>query len=852
MTIKSLIILFPTAAAAFAISTSGVENMNSQTNQTPNIIPAPQKWKAASGTFEISTAAITAAGQHPDCSVQPIINLLKNDLASIGISSDRTNSSAGKITFTLTDKQIGKGYPGGYTLQITPAEISVTAPDATGIFHASQSILQMAMQSKNIPCGTITDYPAYRIRALMLDTARKFFPYETLKDYIRLMGFLKMSELHLHLSDNSFGEEIYPSFRIECESMPQLTNKDGFYTKTQIRELQQFAKLRGITITPEIDAPGHAFCFTRLRPDLRNPKLGDAYLDVTNPGTIELMKMIFDEFIPLFDAPDIHIGTDEYRRGHASKEEWEKLGEGFRLYINTMNRHIREKHGKNVRIWSGWEHMPGTTQPDKNIIIDMWVSSDAKTKSAEGYKYINSNHGRTYIVPGAGYYGVSNVDLYNGWTPAVFTGKKDCDPAPDDPNLLGGKLHVWNDMGPNGYTMYEIADLTIPSLFVMSEKMWGTKGSADYNAFKKRVAAIGLPPGINLLKRGIQAIDDSGLVFDSGDKVYQLKTPTDSFQLLPYLGGADDAHKNLEFPWTATMQIKPADGTQQQNPAVILSSRIAELQADLRYTTTHRDRKTKQTTTTDHKGIGFSRLDKYSSTPLRGTSRATRAASGELLPSGKFSTLTFVGNRRSTRIYLNGRPIATVTGSRAQSICPLEFIGAYPGRGGGFVGTIKKLRIYNKTLTPKEVATLSGIIPPRNIAKGCKVTATKSDVQHSLLPEKLTDGNTESRNSRWSSGPTRNPVDLTLDLGGMREIGKLRLYWEKAYPQKYAIALSTDGRHFDNFETANGKPNMQEHDIGNVSTRFISVIMSDPATQWGYSLYEIEALAPPEKTLNKP
>jgi len=810
-------------------------------NTMPNIIPAPRKWIGAKGTFDIGGASLTVP--HKQLSqLKPVLDMFRQDLVSIGAVETKPaiathNSQDGSMI--LFEIKPAEGNPEQYTITISPKGIVASAPTVTGIFYASQSLLQMAMQAKSIPCGTIEDYPSYRVRSLMLDVGRKFFPYETLKDYIRVLGFLKMNELHLHLSDNSFGNEIYPGFRIECETMPELTNKDGFYTKTQIRELQDFAKLRGITITPEIDAPGHAFCFTELRPDLRHPKLGDAYLDVLNPGTLELMKKVFDEFIPLFDAPDVHIGTDEYRRGRATKEEWAELGEGFRKYINNMNRYITEKYGKNVRIWSGWEHMPGTTQPDTNVIIDMWVSSDAKAKSALGYKYINSNHGRTYIVPGAGYYGVSNNGLYGNWTPAVFTGKKEKDPKPNDPNLLGGKLHIWNDMGPNGYTMYEIADLAVPTIYVMSEKMWGTKASKDYAAFKHRAEKLANIPDTALLERHIKSTNDAEApVFDSGDKVYTLETSDSSIMLMPYLGGADDEQQNLEFPWTISMQIKP--NGQQAAPAAIISSRIAELQADLQFTTSKRNRKTKVTTTTEHNGLGFSRLDKYSSHPLRGDCKTTRAASGIKLPSDKFSNLTYVGNRRNTKIYLDGKQIASFSGSRQQTLCPLEYVGTYPGRKGGFVGEIKSIKIYNRALDKAEIARLAGFELPVNIAKGSKATASKSDTGYGLTPEKLTDGNTSGRSSRWSSGGTREPAEVTLDLGTTRTITGINLYWEAAYPKTYTVVVSEDGKNFSQFAAAKGAPKLIKHTAAPVKGRFIRVKMKDPATQWGYSLYEIE------------
>ena len=187
-------------------------------NVQPNIIPAPQKWIGGTGHFDIRPALLTTP--HKQLSqLRPLIDMFRRDLLTAGATktemptvshSERQNKNDNPvISFAITPAN-GKPTPGQYTLTIKPDSITATAPTATGLFYASQSLLQLAMQSPQLPCGTITDYPDYRIRALMLDVGRKFFPYETLKDYIRTMGLMKLNELHLHISDNSFGKELYP------------------------------------------------------------------------------------------------------------------------------------------------------------------------------------------------------------------------------------------------------------------------------------------------------------------------------------------------------------------------------------------------------------------------------------------------------------------------------------------------------------------------------------------------------------------------------------------------------------------------------------------------------------------
>ena len=86
------------------------------------------------------------------------------------------------------------------------------------------------------------------------------------------MAWYKMNELHLHLSDESGPPTRYSAFRVESKKFPGLAAKDLCYTQKEIRELQDFAKARGITITPEIDMPGHAGSLTNYWPELKHPR----------------------------------------------------------------------------------------------------------------------------------------------------------------------------------------------------------------------------------------------------------------------------------------------------------------------------------------------------------------------------------------------------------------------------------------------------------------------------------------------------------------------------------------------------------------------------------------------------
>ena len=46
------------------------------------------------------------------------------------------------------------------------------------------------------------DFPSFSHRGFMLDTGRKFIPYDTLVDIMLNMAYYKMNDLQLHLNDN--------------------------------------------------------------------------------------------------------------------------------------------------------------------------------------------------------------------------------------------------------------------------------------------------------------------------------------------------------------------------------------------------------------------------------------------------------------------------------------------------------------------------------------------------------------------------------------------------------------------------------------------------------------------------
>ncbi len=653
------------------------------------VVPALQQWTPAAGTLSCPGLTIGPA----PAAFADAARLLREDATGLGLGDAGPGVQFEKGP--LGELPNGAIRTEAYRLAINATGIVIRAEAPAGAFWATRTLLQLLGASRELPCGAAVDFPRYRGRMLMLDVGRKPTPIPVLEDYLRTLAWFKMNEFHLHLSDEAFSGD-YTGFRVESQAFPGLASQDLHYTKAELRALQDFAKARGITITPEIDMPGHARAFTDYWPDLRIPGESQSYMDVTNPKTIERMKALLDEMIPIFDAPDFHIGTDEYRVG-GSEQRKQQLHEAFRQFINTMDAHIRSK-GKNTRIWSGFENMKGTTDIAGTVTIDMWETDDAKGQIARGHRIINSNHGRTYIVPGAHYYGVNDAGIYNDWEPWMVSSQMPKNPQPGEPNLLGGKLHIWNDQGPTGYTHNEIARLMRPSLMAFAEKLWGVKGSADYTAFQRRAAAVGRVPGAAVFERCSARAD--GVVLEYPREV----TLASAAARLDF--GMMGNRTELEWPWTMTMEVRRTADFNHRG--VILGSGLAEICANF---VSEEERQ--------EKGPGGKEIKKKVSRRGLGVIRAAGSIGAhpseshlgkdvnrvyaDPLPLNEWVSLAIVGTQRHTQVYVNGELQGE---SDEQTVCPLARLGA--GDGSSFVGSVRNLRVVNRMLTAREIGRAAG------------------------------------------------------------------------------------------------------------------------------------------------
>ena len=286
-------------------------------------------------------------------------------------------------------------------------------PTLTGLYWSTRTLLQIAEQSQehSFPKGIIRDYPDYSIRGFMIDCGRKFIPMSYLQDLVKIMAYYKMNTLQVHLNDNGFKQyfdnnwdKTYAAFRLESETYPGLTARDGSYSKKEFIDFQKQAATNFVEIIPEIDIPAHSLAFTHYKPEIGSKEYGMDHLDLFKPETYQFADNLFKEYLkgddPVFVGKRVHIGTDEY--SNAKKEVVEK----FRAFTDHYIRLV-EGFGKQAVIWGALTHAKGDTPvKSENIIMNAWYNgyADPATMIKDGYQLISIPDAMVYIVPLAGYY----------------------------------------------------------------------------------------------------------------------------------------------------------------------------------------------------------------------------------------------------------------------------------------------------------------------------------------------------------------------------------------------------------------------------------------------------------------
>ena len=421
-----------------------------------------------------------------------IVEQLSNNSSLNGILLGSFTGDVSELTY-----ENGNPSSEGYELVIKSNGAFIGGASARGMWWGTRTLLQMILlQDGPLVPGSIVDVPAYATRGFMLDAGRKWYSPSFLKELCTYGSFFKMSEFHYHLSDNyplnrghnETWQNVYSQFSLlpEDESLHGIiARKNETLSRADFEDFQAHCASRGVTVIPEIEAPGHCLYLTKWKPELALPKRD--LLNLSHPETIPTVKSIWSEFLPWFETKEVHVGADEYDAA---------LADDYINFVNEMSNFINETVGKKIRIW-------GTPEPSENvsiskdILIQHWQygQSDPIQLVDGGYDIINSEDWWAYMSVKSDHMPIlpakypqffnesrvlnfANVQGWQ-WNPSDFNPvNKTMQLSPSTNHNKGAIMAAWNDNGPDASTQLEAYYSMRRGIALVGAKAWtGARGA---------------------------------------------------------------------------------------------------------------------------------------------------------------------------------------------------------------------------------------------------------------------------------------------------------------------------------------------------------------------------------------
>ena len=498
------------------------------------IIPQPQSMVLGKGHFQFTQETVFVIAPALMPARLPFLEQFER-ASGFKFAVEKAALSGNSVVID-TDKSLPKE---GYTLAVTPKQISIKAADYNGALYALQTLRQLLPNEVEstelvkrdwlVPAVTITDAPQYQWRGLMLDVSRHFFPKEYILKTLDRMAMLKLNTFHFHLVDNE-------GWRIEIKKYPKLTEVGawrvdqedklwdertpnpanafanpatapkkygGFYTQEDIKEIVTYATKRGITVIPEIEMPAHAMSAIAAYPELSCHKrpigvpsgavwpITDIYC-AGQEETFDFIEEVLTEVLALFPSQYIHVGGDE-----ATHTEWERCP---KCQLRMKEHQLKNVHQlqsyfiKRIddfltskgRTLVGWDEiMDGGLA--KNAVVMNWRGIEVGKKAlAQGNPivltsdcYIDNYQGLPDYEPQAngGYLPLKKLYNYNLEKEAL------ADASVEKSKVLGTQANLWAEhVGSTEHSEY----MLFPRLLALAEISWTNDKLKDWDSFMRR------------------------------------------------------------------------------------------------------------------------------------------------------------------------------------------------------------------------------------------------------------------------------------------------------------------------------------------------------------------------------
>lgn len=383
-----------------------------------------------------------------------------------------------------------------YTLDVNNKGIKIKGGSYAAVSFGWSTVLQAAETSQGsfaINTMEVRDFPDLSYRGFMLDLVNQFHEAQTVKHMIDLARWNKINYLHLHLNDNA--RNVFPT-----KLFPKSLKEGEYYTQEQMRDIIEYAEMRGLTVIPEVDGPGHSRVLREAYPEI----FGDEKLMVVNLASdkaIEAMKQLSREVFEMFpNSPYYHIGADEVcltelaklpeAQSRVKERGYKDVHDLYLEYIVTMHELVKSM-GKQTLVWEGFgSDSESAVKIPKDIIVCVFETLYQRPDSLarQGFRLINTSWEPIYVV----YCPRWMPDRVYDWNYYTWDNWWDAAPAGKEPivlddvdrkKVMGGQFCSW-ELGEDA----EYPALS-KRLATFCEVSWDTLKCGGYSAFDPRLNA---------------------------------------------------------------------------------------------------------------------------------------------------------------------------------------------------------------------------------------------------------------------------------------------------------------------------------------------------------------------------
>ncbi|XP_060524249.1 probable beta-hexosaminidase fdl [Cylas formicarius] len=363
--------------------------------------------------------------------------------------------------------------------------VNVYAESVFGARHGLETLSQLVWfdphlnHSRILHDVHVKDAPSFPHRGVMVDTARNFFPVADLARVVDAMSYAKLNALHLHLTDAT-------SFPVILPSYPEFAEEGAYsakmtYSAHQVRTLVEYARVRGVKVILEVDAPSHVNRgWPRELLTCEESDFFDALLDPDNPETLAVLQGIYEDLLALgSDAEVFHVGGDEVNLECWSKTRASKpFGDLHSFWLNftglMMERLLAANGGvmpRHVVLWSSpltdnhAERLPFK----ENVVVQYWFGRYRNLLDA-GVKVIFSTVGKWYLDCGFGAWKMNQeegvCDPYTPWQKAYEY--RPWSELSNSSGVLGGEACLWSEQ----VSVDDLDTRLWPRAAAVAERLW--------------------------------------------------------------------------------------------------------------------------------------------------------------------------------------------------------------------------------------------------------------------------------------------------------------------------------------------------------------------------------------------